>query len=96
MHLPSPETSTDSGHSLALTEVQQSLILLREIVEQMSRAEADSLMSKQEVADYLNVSLRTVDTLIAEQELIPVRIRSMSRFTRDTVERYVRRNSKSR
>lgn len=49
----------------------------------------DGLMNKRQVADFLNVSVRTVDNLVASGELFPIRVRSAKRFTRKSVERYV-------
>lgn len=47
------------------------------------------LLTKKDVASYLNVSVRTVDTLVAEGALTPVHVRSARRFTRDSVDRYI-------
>lgn len=49
----------------------------------------EGLMNKRQVAEYLMVSVRTVDNLVAEGELFPVRVRTATRFTRKSVERYV-------
>lgn len=50
----------------------------------------EPLMTVRDVATYLNVSVRTVEALIAEGELVPLRIRSVRRFTREAVQAYVR------
>ena len=84
-----PDKPTKNSSSLNLEEIQSTLSLLKEIVEQMPRLREDKLMTKQDVADYLNTCVRTVDTLIAERSLIPVRIRSLNRFTRESVDRYI-------
>lgn len=44
-----------------------------------------------EVADYLDVSKRTVETLIANGELEPVRVRSLRRFKPSEIRDYCRR-----
>ena len=44
-----------------------------------------------EVADYLDVSRRTVETLIAEGELEPIRVRSLRRFEPSEIRDYCRR-----
>ncbi len=46
-------------------------------------------MNKRQVAEFLNVSVRTVDNLVASGELFPIRVRSARRFTRKSIERYV-------
>lgn len=50
----------------------------------------EGLMNKRQVADYLSVSVRTVDNLVAEGKLHPLYVRAAKRFTRQSVERYVR------
>lgn len=44
-----------------------------------------------EVADYFDVSKRTVETLIAEGELKPIRVRSLRRFDPSEIRDYCRR-----
>lgn len=48
------------------------------------------LLDATEVAATLNVSLRTVEQLIAEGDLVPVWIRRARRFTPEQVEAYIR------
>lgn len=47
------------------------------------------LLSVKEVADFLNVSTRTVETLISEGVLVPLRIRGSRRFTPETLESFL-------
>jgi excisionase family DNA binding protein len=54
------------------------------------------LLDKKEVARMLSVSVRTVDTLIAEGALVPVRIRGQLRFTAEAVEALVRQSHEGR
>jgi excisionase family DNA binding protein len=51
------------------------------------------LLTKSDMARYLHVSVRTIDTLVAEGELVPIHIRSARRFTKDAVDRYIRRQA---
>ena len=56
------------------------------------------LLTSSEVADWLRVSQRTLDTLVAEGELIPIRVTPSGRgrrFERKAVEGYIRRCAKS-
>lgn len=51
----------------------------------------EPLLTVGDVAAYLNVSKRTVETLISEGELVPLRIRGVRRFTRNAIDAYVRK-----
>lgn len=55
-----------------------------------------SLFTVAETADMLGVSKRTVETLIAEGELVPVYIRSARRISKDQIEAYLRSASNRR
>jgi excisionase family DNA binding protein len=48
-------------------------------------------MSVKDVAHYLGVSERTVRTLIADGELVPIRVGRQLRFDERTLDAYVRR-----
>lgn len=87
LELTSPTSSTDRTR-LVFTDEQ-----LDRLVDYVSSKlePTKQLMTKKDVATYLNVSIRTVDTLIAEGELIPIKIRTSSRFTYESVERYIHR-----
>lgn len=63
------------------------------VVERLAaRAEAaDRLLTVEGVAGRLNVSKRTVEALVAEGALVPVRVRSARRFTQEAVDVYLRR-----
>ena len=50
------------------------------------------LLSKKQVAEALNVSQRTVDTLIAAQDLAVIRIGRRVLIARETLEQFARRN----
>jgi excisionase family DNA binding protein len=45
-----------------------------------------ALLSKQQVAKRLNVSTRTVNNLMSDGSLVPIRIRSVLRFSSESVE----------
>lgn len=54
----------------------------------------EPLLSVNDVVEYLGVSRRTVETIIAEGDLVPIRVRTARRFTRDSVDSYLRRGAR--
>jgi len=50
------------------------------------QSHTDSLLSKQQVAKRLNVSTRTVNNLMSDGSLVPIRIRTVLRFSSESVE----------
>lgn len=52
------------------------------------------LLSVREVAERLGVSVRTVETLIAEGSLTPIRIRNARRFTEEQTDAFLRQQAK--
>jgi len=50
----------------------------------------EPLADIQDVASCLGVSVRTVETLIAEGDLVPIWVRGQRRFTSDAIEAYIR------
>ncbi len=64
---------------------------LKEAVDGQKAPGPPPLLDVQGVADRLNVGVRTVETLIADGELVPVRVRSARRFTPESVDAYIRR-----
>lgn len=50
----------------------------------------EPLLTVADVATHLSVSKRTVETLVAEGALAPLRVRGARRFTREAVDAYVR------
>lgn len=63
-------------------------------VDRVAESESSSgptpLLDLQGVADYLNVSPRFVEGLVSSGELVPIRIRSVRRFSVDAVDAYLR------
>lgn len=51
------------------------------------------LMTKQDVADYFQVSVRTVENMVRDGELNPVMVKSLPRFKRADVDRCAQRAS---
>ena len=49
----------------------------------------DPLLDIDDVADYLGVCRRTVETIITKGKLKPIRVRSQRRFTRDARQAYL-------
>lgn len=73
-----------------LTEALSNIVRdhLATVLARPSRPEP--LLTVGEVADRLAVSKRTVETMIAEGELKPVRVRGARRFERTAIDAYVR------
>lgn len=63
--------------------------LVDEAIDARRATDTPPLLTKAGVARYLSVSIRTVDTLVAEGELVPIKIRAARRFTKDAVDRYI-------
>jgi excisionase family DNA binding protein len=55
-----------------------------------ARQHAPPLLTVEQVAERLNVSVRTVESLIADGELVPLRIRGARRFTDQTIDAFLR------
>lgn len=55
-------------------------------------ASEPQLWSIQQAADYLNISARTLDTMIASGEIEPIWIKGQRRFDREAIFAYVRSN----
>lgn len=49
------------------------------------------LMTRQETADFLRISLRTLDDMAAAGEIQPTRVRSRVLYRREDVEEYLER-----
>ena len=56
----------------------------------MCQSPVPPLWTVNDVADYLNVSKRTVEKLIADKEIRFIRIRNQRRFDRDAIVAYAR------
>ena len=52
-----------------------------------------ALLTVKDVAALLNVSVRTVEQLVAERQLVPVWVRRARRFLPSQVDAYVRANT---
>jgi excisionase family DNA binding protein len=57
--------------------------------EQSTDATPPQLLTRKEVADLLNISLRHLDTLVASGEIVPVRIGRSVRFRPKSVEEFI-------
>ena len=51
------------------------------------------LLTHDEAAEALRVSPRTLDTVVAEGEIVPVRVRRRRLYTRAAIDDYIRRQS---
>lgn len=69
--------------------------LLDEVDGVSSLQSTEPLLELSDVAHYLQISDRTVETLIAEGQIEPIWIRGQRRFTIDAIEAYVRRRAQA-
>lgn len=76
-----------------LAELRAEISALREEVRSLRGKNGESLLTKEDVADRLGVSPRTVDTLAAEGSLRRIKVRGCVRFHPDAVDAYVRRQA---
>ena len=63
---------------------------IRSLLVASDKAPPDQLLDIKDVARLLKVSVRTVETLIASGDLVPMRIQSARRFSREAVDAYLR------
>ena len=92
----SPWESTLSGEIRTLiTGLREEVQELREEVTALRRRESpegpDALLSREEAADRLHISTRTLDDMAATGEIQPVRIRGRVLYHPKALEAYVRR-----
>ena len=64
--------------------------LLDELDGHTDTEDPNALLDVEDVARYLQVSKRTVETLIAEGQIEPIWVRGQRRFTREALDAYVR------
>jgi excisionase family DNA binding protein len=89
----SSNTSKGQPQSLLAALINLVTTIVEASVELDSRASnklGDHLLTLPQVAHYLQVSERTVETLVAEGELQPIYIRSRRRFEPEAVKAYLR------
>ena len=80
----------------ALNEIQTAVreAVREEFQSRRASLPSSQLLTKEEVAERLNVSPRTVDTLAAAGELPKVQVRRCVRFTPGAVDAYIRRQAR--
>jgi len=57
--------------------------------ERNENATPPQLLTRKEVAELLNISLRHLDTLVASRELVPIRIGRSVRFRPKSIEDFI-------
>lgn len=96
------EPSSPTSSEERIEELEQRIRNLESQIEKLrqqpeeDRGSPDSLWTPQEVADYLNVSKRTVERIIDRGRLKPLRIRAQRRFEPESVRAYVREHCTSK
>lgn len=86
-----PETSSDETLPLLHQILDRLSALSATLADKTASTPSDTLLSVDEVASLLGVSRRSVDQIIAEGDLKPLYIRSARRFSRSTIDAYLRR-----
>ena len=88
MHSPLADALTHNPRLLIDTIAGELENRLAPLLQAAQRPEP--LLTVEDVAAHLAVSKRTVETLISEGELVPLRIRGTRRFTREAVDAFLR------
>ena len=73
-----------------LESLRQEIEAVREDLDADGRAGISPLLTRDEAADHLRVSTRTLDTMEAAGELRAVRIRGRVLYHRDTLDAFIR------
>lgn len=87
------DPSDDSTLRSLISEVREEVQALREeLVEQPSDSQ---LLTREEAADHLRISVRTLDDMEEAGEIQAVRIRGRVLYHRETLDAYIQRQSRS-
>jgi excisionase family DNA binding protein len=73
-----------------LESLQVEVAALRAKIDALSRTPESPLLNREEASEYLRLSVRTLNTIVAEGELCPIRIRGRVLFHIDTLNAYIR------
>jgi excisionase family DNA binding protein len=68
---------------------------LYDLINRPARTDGSHLLDVKDVARHLQVSKRTVETLIAEGQITPIWIRGQRRFTKEALDAYLRKCSRT-
>lgn len=89
------ETTLDNGDLRALiSKVREEVQALRE--ELIGHTPTTQLLTRDEAADYLRISTRTLDDMEEAGEIQAVRIRGRVLYHRETLEAYIQSQSETR
>mgnify|MGYP006271681975 FL=1 len=73
-----------------LMPLQHELAALRATIQEQERPPETPLLTRDEAADYLRISTRTLDAAEAEGEIRAIRIRGRVLYHRDALDAYIR------
>lgn len=95
-HSAPPETPPDGTNPLALAEEIAERVVDRLLSDLRDAKWPDKphLKDISDVARHLQVSPRTVETLVAEGQLAPIWIRGQRRFTEEALDAYLRNRAR--
>ena len=94
---PPPEDSLRHELRSLAKDLREEIQGLREEVESLRRKEApdgpDALLTREEAAECLSISTRTLDDMADAGEIQPVRIRGRVLYAPETLQAYIRRRA---
>ena len=91
---PSDDPPDDAPRLWLAPEVAKRFDQLEEKIDRLrAERDPDRLLTREEAAERLQVSVRTIDTLRAAGEIQAVKVKRRVRFHPDALDAYVRRNA---
>jgi excisionase family DNA binding protein len=94
---PPPENRLREELRALMDGLREEVHELREEITALRRKDApdgpDALLTREEAAELLSISTRTLDDMAAAGEIQPVRIRGRVLYAPETLEAYIRRNA---
>ena len=94
---PPPENSLHGELHTLVDGLREEVHALREEVQALRRKEApdgrDALLTREEAAERLSISIRTLDDMAEAGEIRPVRIRGRVLYAPETLNAFIRRHA---
>jgi excisionase family DNA binding protein len=73
-----------------LQDIEAEIAALRAEIQQMSKTPSSPLLTREEAAEYLRVSVRTLDAAATEDEIRPIRVRGRVLYHREALDAFIR------
>ena len=87
--MPPPSTAATGAAPIQTDEARLRAIIREEVG---AANEPEPLLDVGGVARRLSVSIRSVEKLIAREEIVPIQVGGVRRFDPETIDAYIRRN----